>query len=114
MGVMKHLLRSLHRMMQTSGTSEGLRGLIDTSVLSSVKKILDYRGLFGAGVLPMAINIMSTFVHNEPTSLTVIQDAGLPEVFYRTIEVGLEASIEVSPFVLFFTKQTGSILISRL
>ena len=44
----------------------------------------------------LAINIMSTFVHNEPTSLAIIQEAGLPEAFYKAIEAGLEPSIEVS------------------
>ncbi|KAL0569802.1 E3 ubiquitin-protein ligase tom1 [Marasmius crinis-equi] len=92
---LKHILRSLHRMMQSSGTSEGLRGLIDMSILKSIKKIIEYRGLFGPSVLPIAINIMSTFVHNEPTSLTVIQEAGLPETFYKSLELGLEPAIEV-------------------
>ncbi|KAF5393284.1 hypothetical protein D9757_000601 [Collybiopsis confluens] len=93
--VLKHILRSMHRMMQSSGTSEGLRGLIDMSILRSIKKIIEYRGLFGPSVLPIAINIMATFVHNEPGSLTVIQEAGLPETFYKSIELGLEPAIEV-------------------
>ncbi|KAJ7579230.1 hypothetical protein C8J56DRAFT_339945 [Mycena floridula] len=93
--VLKHILRSLHRMMQNSGTAEGLRGLIDSSILKSIKRIIEFRGLFGPSVLPIAINIMATFVHNEPSSLSVIQEAGLPESFYKSIEVGLEPSIEV-------------------
>ncbi|KAJ6625623.1 hypothetical protein B0H10DRAFT_1782772 [Mycena sp. CBHHK59/15] len=93
--ILKHVLRSMHRMMQSSGTAEGLRGLIDMSILKSIKKIIKYRGLFGPTVLPLAINIMATFIHNEPTSLAVIQEAGLPEAFYATIEVGLEPAIEV-------------------
>lgn len=38
---------------------------------------------------------MSTFVHNEPTCLNVIQEAGLPETFYKIVEFGLEPVIEV-------------------
>lgn len=41
------------------------------------------------------MNIMATFVHNEPTSLPTIQEAGLPEVFYKAIETGVEPVIEV-------------------
>ncbi|KAJ7188201.1 hypothetical protein C8R46DRAFT_1341056 [Mycena filopes] len=93
--ILKHVLRSMHRMMQSSGTAEGLRGLIDTSILESIKKIIKYRGLFGPTVVPLAINIMATFIHNEPTSLAIIQEAGLPETFYTAIEVGLEPAIEV-------------------
>lgn len=104
----------MHRMMQTSGASEGLRGLLDSSLMKSVKKILLHRDVFGANVLAIgkyckrlqyrsplliqtctAINIMSTFVHNEPTCLAVIQEAGLPEAFYKVVESGLEPVIEV-------------------
>lgn len=53
--VLKHILRSMHRMMQSSGTSEGLRTLIDTSLLKSIKKIIEYRGLFGASILPIGL-----------------------------------------------------------
>jgi len=42
-------------MMQSSGTSEGLRGLIDTSLVKSVKRIIDNRGLFGPSVLPIGM-----------------------------------------------------------
>lgn len=38
---------------------------------------------------------MATFVHNEPTCLPVIQEAGLPEAFYKLVEAGLEPVIEV-------------------
>jgi E3 ubiquitin-protein ligase HUWE1 len=39
--------------------------------------------------------MMATFVHNEPTSLPVIQEAGLPQAFYHAVEAGLEPMIEV-------------------
>jgi len=42
---------------------------------------------------------MSTFVHNEPTSLAIIQEAGLPELFYKAIEIGIEPAIEVCNYV---------------
>ena len=44
---------------------------------------------------------MSTFVHNEPTSLAVIQEAGLPELFYTAIEIGIEPAIEVGTCVYY-------------
>ncbi|KAL5523755.1 hypothetical protein ACEPAG_7928 [Sanghuangporus baumii] len=94
-GVLKHLLRSIHRMMQSSGTTEGMRGLIDSSLLKSVQSIIEYRGVFGPTVLPLAINVVATFVHNEPTSLTAIQEAKLPETIYRALEAGIEPSFEV-------------------
>ncbi|KAI0633753.1 hypothetical protein C8Q77DRAFT_809629 [Trametes polyzona] len=93
--VLKHTMRSMHRMMQSSGTSEGLRGLLDSSLLKSVKKVLQNRAIFGPSVLALAINVMAIFVHNEPTCLPVIQEAGLPEAFYGIVEKGLEPVIEV-------------------
>ncbi|CCM01158.1 uncharacterized protein FIBRA_03206 [Fibroporia radiculosa] len=93
--VLKHTLRSMHRMMQSSGTAEGLRGLLDSSLLRSAKKIMENRTVFGPSILPIVINIMATFVHNEPTCLSVIQEAGLPEVFYGVVESGVEPVIEV-------------------
>ncbi|KAL6310318.1 hypothetical protein BKA93DRAFT_924556 [Sparassis latifolia] len=93
--VLKHLMRSIHRMMHSPGTAEGLRGLLDSSLLKSVKKIMEHRDIFGPSVLPIAINIMATFVHNEPTCLSVIQEAGLPETFYKVVDSGLEPVIEV-------------------
>ena len=39
--------------MQSPGTAEGLRGLIDMSLLSSIKKIVQYRGLFGPNIFPL-------------------------------------------------------------
>lgn len=45
---------------------------------------------------------MSTFIHNEPTCLGVIQEAGLPEAFYRVVESGLEPIIEVFAIFLVY------------
>jgi hypothetical protein len=49
--ILKHAMRSMHRMMQASGNAEGLRGLIDSSLLKSLKKVMEQRTLFGPSVL---------------------------------------------------------------
>ena len=51
----------MHRMMQSSGTSEGLRGLLDSSLLKSVKKIMENRSVFGPTVLPIGVFISESF-----------------------------------------------------
>lgn len=48
---LKHTLRSMHRMMQSSGTAEGLRGLLDSTLLKSVKKIMENGEVFGPSIL---------------------------------------------------------------
>lgn len=40
----------MQRMMQASGTSEGLRTLIDSSLPASVKKIMASRATFGPAI----------------------------------------------------------------
>lgn len=53
---------------------------------------------------------MATFVHNEPTSLGIIQEAGLPEAFYKAIEAGVEPSIEVKLSLIFSIYDPESII----
>ncbi|KAG8936847.1 hypothetical protein FRC02_010709 [Tulasnella sp. 418] len=93
--VLKHLLRSMHRMMQASGASEGLRTLIDSSLPKSIKKIMENRVTFGPPIFSISINLMSIFVHNEPTSLAILQEQKLPETFFNAIESGIEPALEV-------------------
>ncbi|KAG8721954.1 hypothetical protein FRC08_008650 [Ceratobasidium sp. 394] len=93
--LLKHIIRSMHRMMQSSGTAEGLRTLIDSSLVKSVKLIMQNKVLFGPAIYSIAINIMAMFVHNEPTSLAILQEAHVPDVFYDAIESGIEPAIEV-------------------
>ena len=95
--------------MQASGTSEGLRDLIDGPLPKSVKKIIQHSGLFGPAIFlnwydssisiayrltnlrcTLAINITASFVHNEPASLTILQESGAPDAFYNAIDKGLE------------------------
>ena len=44
---------------------------------------------------------MSIFVHNEPTSLNILQEAHLPETFYDAIEAGIEPALEVPITIIF-------------
>lgn len=44
---LKSLLRSISRMMQSSGTADGLRNLIDSSLPATVKQIIVHRRTFG-------------------------------------------------------------------
>jgi E3 ubiquitin-protein ligase HUWE1 len=47
----------------------------------------------------------------SPRLLTVIQEAGVPEAFYRAVEAGLEPVIEVSEDVI--CQLTASLTLSR-
>lgn len=38
---------------------------------------------------------MAMFIHNEPTSLAILQEAKIPDTFYDAIEAGIEPALEV-------------------
>jgi E3 ubiquitin-protein ligase HUWE1 len=70
-----------------------LRNLIDSpQLLSALRVVLGNAKVFGSNVWSGAVNIMSSFIHNEPTSYAVIAEAGLSRglleaVTMRTINV---------------------------
>ena len=68
-----------HMMSHGSGNFDRLlRNLIDSpQLLSGLKTVIINAKVFGSNVWSGAINIMSSFIHNEPTSYAVIAEAGL-------------------------------------
>ncbi|EMC94928.1 hypothetical protein BAUCODRAFT_140168 [Baudoinia panamericana UAMH 10762] len=63
-----------------------LRNLIDTpQILSSLKAVIGDSKTFGSNVWSGAVNIMSAFIHNEPTSYQVVGEAGLPRALLEAI-----------------------------
>ncbi|KAG8835313.1 hypothetical protein FRC17_004095 [Serendipita sp. 399] len=100
--VLKHLLRTIQRMIQSPGSAEVLRLLpeTDSAFIPTLKNILENRHLFGSSVLAIAMLVISGWVHNEPSSLAIIQENKLPESFYALVERGIEPMIEVIHGVL--------------
>ena len=68
-----------HMMTHGSGNLDRLlRNLIDSPrLLSGLRTVITNATIFGSAVWSGAINIMSVFIHNEPTSYAVISEAGL-------------------------------------
>lgn len=93
--LLRGFLQSISHMMVSTGTADGLRNLIDTSLLTSLKRMLENRRVFGPQNLSLAINIMATFVHNEATTLGIIQEKKLPEAFLAFINEDIEAHFDV-------------------
>ncbi|KAI9145613.1 hypothetical protein BKA69DRAFT_1111416 [Paraphysoderma sedebokerense] len=82
--LLKSMLKFILHMMQVSGATDRLRNLIDTSVPIDLGKIFENARLFGSAVYSSAINVMATFIHNEPTSLSILQEMGLPTMFLES------------------------------
>lgn len=93
--LLRALLKFILHMMQTSGTADRLRNLIDSTVPKNLLEILAYSKTFGPGVYSLAVNIMSTFIHNEPTSLSILQELKLPQTFLHSMKQYIPFSPEV-------------------
>ena len=93
--LLRSMLKFVLHMMQTSGGADGLRNLIDSSLPNSLTIIFDHSGVFGANVFGLAANIMATFIHNEATVLSILQEARLPQSFLKAIKSSFPVSAEV-------------------
>ena len=94
--LLKSLFRCLQRLMGSGATSDGVRTLIDSSLVPSCRDVMLNKQLFGPQNYALAINIMLTFVHNEPTSLSIIQEAKLSDAFYDSVlSQPIEPSLDV-------------------
>jgi E3 ubiquitin-protein ligase HUWE1 len=82
--LVKNMLRFLTRLMESGDSIDALRNLIESSIPRSLTNIIEHPKVFGANVFALAINVATTFIHNEPTSLSVLQELGLPQAFLST------------------------------
>lgn len=70
-----------------AGTNDRLlRNLIDTpQVLGALRNVIENATVFGSNVWSGAVNIISSFIHEEPTSFQVVGEAGLVKSLLQTI-----------------------------
>ncbi|KAF2404924.1 hypothetical protein EJ06DRAFT_552396 [Trichodelitschia bisporula] len=70
----------------TGNFSRQLRNLIDSPpILKSLRQVIGNGSVYGSTVWSGAVNIMSSFIHNEPTSYAVIAESRLGETFLEAI-----------------------------
>lgn len=76
-----------HMMSHGNGNFDRLlRNLIDSAqLLSGLRTVIVNAKVFGSSVWSGAVNIMSSFIHNEPTSYAVIAEAGLSKGLLEAI-----------------------------
>ena len=94
----------------TGGHDRLLRNLIDTpQILGALRSVIENSPIFGANVWSGAVNIVSSFIHNEPTSYQVIGEAGLSRSFLESV-TGQKIPDELpSPGEIVSTSETASI-----
>ncbi|KAI8443330.1 hypothetical protein BY996DRAFT_3558386 [Phakopsora pachyrhizi] len=94
-GLLKALFRSIQRLLTSAGTLESVRNLTETQLPAAIKLIIQNKSVFGYQIYSLAISMMSTLIHSEPTSLVILQEAGLPEALYDAIDEGIEPAFDV-------------------
>ncbi|KAF9927616.1 hypothetical protein FBU30_003038 [Linnemannia zychae] len=93
--LLKSMFKFVHHMMQSPGTQEGLRNLIDSTLPGTLKKIMESPTALGPIIYAHAINTMASFIHNEPTSLAILQEANIPQTFLASLSKEIPTSPDV-------------------
>ncbi|KAL2835186.1 hypothetical protein BDW59DRAFT_4863 [Aspergillus cavernicola] len=97
---LRWLFRFVNHIMQHNGGGfdRVLRNLIDSpQLLTSLRLVIENATIFGSHVWSNAVNILSSFIHNEPTSYAVIAEAGLSKSFLEAITLSKVKAPETSP-----------------
>ncbi|KAF5864652.1 hypothetical protein ETB97_006929 [Aspergillus alliaceus] len=85
---LRWMFRFVNHIMQHNGGGfdRVLRNLIDSpQLLTSLRVVFENARIFGSHVWSNAVNILSSFIHNEPTSYAVIAEAGLSKSFLQAV-----------------------------
>lgn len=92
-GWLKAILKFVLQVMPTGGNAERLRNLIDSStLLSSLGAILQSSHVFGSTIVSVSLALIITVLHNEPTSYSIISEAGLIDIFFACADEILSLS----------------------
>jgi len=90
------LLKFILKLLKQFGSNDRLRNLIEGNLFKTVKTIFEVRDRFGADVFYSATHILATFIHTEPTSLSILQEGGVPQAFLKAVSEGpLPANAEL-------------------
>ncbi|KAL8679036.1 MAG: hypothetical protein Q9186_004664 [Xanthomendoza sp. 1 TL-2023] len=85
---LRWLFKFVNHMMSHGGGNFDrlLRNLIDsTQLLGGLETVIVNAKVFGSSVWSGAVNILSAFIHNEPTSYGIIAEAGLSKGFLEAV-----------------------------
>lgn len=96
---LRWMFRFVNHIMQHTGGGfdRVLRNLIDSpQLLTSLRLVFENARVFGSHVWSNAVNILSSFIHNEPTSYAVIAEAGLSRSLLAAV-MGRELKAKEKP-----------------
>ncbi|KAF9362900.1 hypothetical protein BGX34_005286 [Mortierella sp. NVP85] len=93
--LLKSMFKFVLHMMQNPAYQEGLRNLIDTTLPATLRAIMEHPDVVGSTVYAHTINTMACFIHNEPTSLTILQEAKIPQTLLESLSKDIPVSADV-------------------
>ncbi|KAJ2234301.1 E3 ubiquitin-protein ligase tom1 [Coemansia sp. RSA 485] len=93
--LLKELFKFLSHLLQQPTYHDRLRNLVETDLPSTLRTVITHPAAFGGNIYGSAISISAMLVHNEPTSLPIIQEARLPETMLSCLEKHLPYSGDV-------------------
>lgn len=99
---LRWMFRFVNHIMQHNGGGfdRVLRNLIDSpQLLTSLRLVFENARIFGSHVWSNAVNILSSFIHNEPTSYAVIAEAGLSQSLLAAV-MGRELQAKEKPLAV--------------
>ena len=85
---LRWLFKVINRFMGNSGGTfdRMLRNLIDSSqLLGGLRTVISNPTVYGSNIWSSAVQIVSNFIHHEPTSYQVIAEAGLSRAFLEVV-----------------------------
>ena len=99
---LRWMFRFVNHIMQHNGGGfdRVLRNLIDSpQLLTSLRLVIENARIYGSHVWSNTVNILSSFIHNEPTSYAVIAEAGLSKSFLESVTLDTLKVPEKPPVV---------------
>ncbi|KAJ2806658.1 E3 ubiquitin-protein ligase tom1, partial [Coemansia guatemalensis] len=93
--LLKELFKLLSHLVQQSSYQDRLRNLVETTLPATLRTVLAHPAAFGGNIYGLAISISAMLVHNEPTSLPIIQEAHIPETMLERLEQHLPYNSDV-------------------
>ncbi|KAJ1828506.1 E3 ubiquitin-protein ligase tom1, partial [Coemansia sp. RSA 2599] len=93
--LVKELFKFLSHLLQQPTYHDRLRNLVETNLPSTLRAVITHPAAFGGNIYGSAISISAMLIHNEPTSLPIIQEARLPETMLSCLEKHLPYSGDV-------------------
>ncbi|EXJ88976.1 E3 ubiquitin-protein ligase HUWE1 [Capronia epimyces CBS 606.96] len=102
--VHQQVIRSIIDMINDISGHQGaqadrvLRSLVDSqALLRAFRLIVDHLSAFGAHTWSELVKAVGGFLHNEPTSYTVISEAGIIQSLLNTVTASQNQSIQTGP-----------------